>query len=146
MSRRIQRINKLFCDFITNLGNETIASYFQIDHSKYTLTKWTDDVYLFKVICESFPKYVFPLLPIELSMKISSFLYTKDVIEYSVFFTMDYPFKPTKWLLLGSAQPSPDKYKAAMYYQNKRYDESWSPAITIEKDILNMIDSIELMS
>jgi hypothetical protein len=31
----------------------------------------------------------------------------------------------------------------AAYYQNHRYYISWSPAITFEKDILNMIDSYE---
>ena len=141
---RANRINKLFQEFIDNLNGKTIASYFQIDHSTYTFSRLDDSTFEFKVRNESFPKCVFEKVPIELSMKIIGFLYQCTCVTYHITFPADYPFKPPQWNLQTIL--APQLYVDALHVLTHQYDNSWSPAISIEKDILNMIHCIESVS
>ena len=84
------------------------------------------------------------MIPIELSIKISGFLYECTSVTYHVILPGDYPYKPPQWLLQTIV--APQLYVDAMYVLAHQYDNSWSPAISIEKDVLNMIHCIESVS
>ena len=136
------RITRLFDEFNKNLKGQSIAEYFQITHSKYDLKKVDDQTFEFKISYELLPRCALDL-PIELSMKIAGYLYEYTTIDYQIRIPNDYPFKPPEWIMLTIAPPQ--LYNDALCVLNYRYDKDWSPAITIEKDILNMIDCIELL-
>ena len=71
---RERRIGKLFTEFQENLHGQSIADYFQIDHSKYDLKRINEQTFEFKISYEVFPSCALDL-PIELSMKIVGYLY-----------------------------------------------------------------------
>jgi hypothetical protein len=137
---RARRIDRLFTEFKENLHGQSIADYFQIDHSKYELSRVDPNTFEFKVSYEVFPSYALDL-PIELSMKIVGYLYERTEIQYQIRIPNDYPFKPPKWVMQTITPPQ--LYTNALCVLNYRYDKDWSPAITIEKDVLNMIECIE---
>jgi hypothetical protein len=137
---RARRIDRLFTEFKENLHGQSIADYFQIDHSKYELSRVDPNTFEFKVSYEVFPRYALDL-PIELSMKIVGYLYEQTEIHYHIRIPNDYPFKPPKWIMQTITPPQ--LYEDALCVLNYRYDKDWSPAITIEKDVLNMIECIE---
>lgn len=139
---RVRRITHLFDEFTHNLKGKSIADYFQITHSQYDLKKIDDQTFEFKISYELFPRYVLDL-PIELSMKIAGYLYEYTRIYYQIRIPNDYPFKPPKWVMLTITPP--ELYNNALCVLNYRYDKDWSPAITLEKDILNMIECIEFL-
>ena len=139
---RVRRITHLFDEFTQNLKGKSIADYFQITHSQYDLKKIDDQTFEFKISYELFPRYVLDL-PIELSMKIAGYLYEYTRIYYQIRIPNDYPFKPPKWVMLTITPP--ELYNNALCVLNYRYDKDWSPAITLEKDILNMIECIEFL-
>ena len=136
------RITRLFDEFNKNLKGQSIAEYFQITHSKYDLKKVDDQTFEFKISYELLPRCALDL-PIELSMKIAGYLYEYTTIDYQIRIPNDYPFKPPEWIMLTIT--APQLYKDALSVLNYRYYQDWSPAITMEKDVLNMIDCIELL-
>jgi ubiquitin-protein ligase len=139
---RVRRITHLFDEFNQNLRGKSIADYFQIDHTKYELKRIDDQTFEFKLSYEVFPRYAVDL-PIELSMKIAGYLYEYTQIYYQIRIPNDYPFKPPLWVMQTITPP--ELYNDAVHVLNYRYDTSWSPAITMEKDILNMIECIEFL-
>lgn len=136
---RASRMNRLYQEFKENAPN--IAAYFQMKDVQYTFELLPDNLFQFKIIHETLPPYVFPTLPTELSIHISTFLYSRNEIEYQVKYPEDYPFKPPKWTLLTIL--TPEAYKRAAVILNYQYGLSWSPAISVEKDVLNMIGMIQ---
>lgn len=139
---RERRISRLFDEFTRNLQGKSIAEYFQINHSKYDLTKVDDQTFAFKISYEIIPQCALDL-PIDLSIKIASYLYEHTTIDYQIQIPSDYPFKPPVWIMQTITPPQ--LYTDALCVLNYRYYQDWSPAITIEKDILNMIDCIEFL-
>jgi len=133
------RIAKLYKEFSDNAPN--IAKYFGIQGVEYELHFTPPYIFHFKIIREYLPSYVFPILPNELSVHIAKFLYTKKEIVYLIDYPADYPFKPPKWTLLTVLTPL--YYEHATHILNYQYDLDWSPAISVEKDVLNMIGTIE---
>jgi ubiquitin-protein ligase len=139
---RERRITNLFEEFKTHLQGKSIAEYFQITHTKYDLKRLEENLFEFKLSYEILPRYALDL-PIELSMKIAGYLYEHTTIYYHIKIPQDYPFKPPQWIMATIAPPQ--LYKDALCVLNYRYDKDWSPAITIEKDILNMIECIDFL-
>jgi hypothetical protein len=139
---RERRITRLFDEFTHNLKDKSIAEYFQITHSKYNLKKIDNQTFEFKISYEVFPRCALEL-PIELSMKIIGYLYEHTVIYYHIQIPSDYPFKAPEWVMQSITPPQ--IYDDAVHILNYRYKNSWSPAITVEKDVLNMIECIECL-
>jgi hypothetical protein len=81
-------------------------------------------------------------LPFELNCLILSYLYEYSNATFSIVYPNDYPFKPTVWVLFDLKANIPTTYKKAVVWQNQSYLYSWSPSITLEKDILYMIENI----
>ena len=138
--KRIARIAKLHKEFRDNAPD--IAAYFGMKDVEYKFDFTAPDIFHFKIIYEApFPPCVFPTLPTEVSIHIAQFLYSKKVVEYRIDYPQDYPFKPPKWTLMTMLAPLP--YQFATHILNYQYDRDWSPAISVEKDVLNMIGTIE---
>ena len=138
IERRIQTRYESFLE-----SAPCIEDYFQITHSKYKLEQNTIREYRFTIFKEH--GYSVGLdLPTELRIYIHTFLYEYKVVSYNITVPSDYPFKPPIWSVHTISTNMPTKRDTlAVYYQNHRYNVSWSPVITFEKDILNMIDSYE---
>ena len=136
-----RRIDNQYSSFVESAP--CIEDYFQIPHSKYKLTRLTNREFRFEIRKERC-NFVGIDLPTELRIHINSFLYEFKVVSYKMSIPYDYPFRPPQWTveLVNTNIPSKQD-ELAVYYQNRRYDVSWSPAISFEKDILNMIDSYE---
>jgi len=138
--KRIARIAKLHKEFRENAPD--IAAYFGMKDVEYKFDFTAPDIFHFKIIHEApLPPYVFPTIPNELSIHIAKFLYCKKVVVYRIDYPQDYPFKPPKWTLMTMLAPLP--YRCATLILNYQYDRCWSPAISVEKDVLNMIGTIE---
>jgi hypothetical protein len=136
-----RRITRLYDEFLKNVSG-TIESYFQITHSKYKLDRISTREFLFTIYQDSCP-FVYVALPSELNIYINAFLYEYAIVTYSLVFPSDYPFHPPIWSIAKSSTNTLKNFNRIVHYQNYRYSISWSPAITIEKDILNMIDAHE---
>ena len=141
MTHRERRIVRNYQEFKNRLGNDNIAAYFQINHSSYSLSQLEPSVFKFIIQQETYPKFILDDLPVELSIKIIGFLFVRTRVMYHIQYPIDYPFKPTKWVMKTILPPK--LYMDALYVLMHQYDDSWSPAINIETDILNMIYSIE---
>ena len=143
MNKRQSRIHCLYEQFIYNLGKNTISEYFQIKtfECKLTKNKINPEEFIFEIYEEIMPNYLFPTLPNELSVYISKYLFTFQKAKYSIRFPMEYPFKPPIWDITYFTNK---KYLLAKYYLNKQYEVSWSPALSFEKDVLNMICAISI--
>lgn len=136
-----RRINRQYNDFVTNVS-DTIESYFQITHSKYKLKRVSDREFLFTIYQDSCP-FIHVALPSDINIYINTFLYEYACVSYLLVFPPTYPFNPPTWAVLKSSTNTVKNFERIVHYQNYRYSISWSPAITIEKDILNMIDAHE---
>jgi len=138
--KRIARIAKLHKEFRDNAPD--IAAYFGMKNVEYTFEFTAPDIFHFHIIHEApVTPCVFPTLPTEVSIHIAKFLYSKQTVAYRIDYPPDYPFKPPKWTLLTILAPLP--YQCATHILNYQYDRDWSPAISVEKDVLNMIGTIE---
>jgi hypothetical protein len=73
-------------------------------------------------------------IPEELVDHIKSYLIEKACIEIK--YPRDYPFKCPRFTIVSG------KENPGVTVLNYAYDRDWSPAITFEKDILNLIQHI----
>jgi len=139
MNQCDRRIHRLYDEFLQNVKG-TIQSHFQISHSTYKLYRASTREFLFTIYQETCP-FVHVQLPSELNIYINTFLYEYAIVTYLLVFPSDYPFHPPVWSVSKSSTNISKQFERIVHYQNHRYSISWSPAITIEKDILNMIDA-----
>lgn len=135
MTARTKRIDLTYDRFKAILTTQPIAQYFDVS-GNYHVHREGDRV----VLCawrEEFPQVgKFDRLPPELSMHIMSYLYQRRACSLEIEFPADYPFKASIWRMLREQNMDA---AAAVARQNCNYANSWSPSITIEKDVLNMI-------
>ena len=136
MAMRRRRIDTLYTTFTNNLNSSTIEDYFKVP-GKYKLHRTAPDVLCFEVDYEYIPPCIGDCK--DVSIYIASFLYTRSTCKFSIVFNNSYPFHPTIWnIFYVKTNENVDFYKA-LTFQTQQYNLSWSPAITIETDILNMI-------
>lgn len=134
-----RRVERMVERYRACVQDESLASYFQIDYAAFELKQLSTVSFSFTIWQETMPKLIVSDLPSELRAYIGGFLYENKVAVFHLLFPKDYPFKPPKWTVLKEHHT--DKAEKVCHFQNHRYDMSWSPAITLEKDILNMIDA-----
>jgi len=138
MAMRERRINNLYASFIANMKNQTIEQYFSVP-GKYKLIRDAQDLLCFEVEHEYIPQCNIDDLCEDVNKYIASFLYRKSTCRFRIIFTPSYPFQPTEWSIISlKSNENADFYKA-LAFQNHQYKMSWTPAISIEADILNMI-------
>ena len=140
---RQRRINLMKESFKELLDGKPIGEYFGVP------LKITLDTSEETFICTftHFKPYYYKLepsmgLPFELNCLILSYLAEYSKATFEIHFPNDYPFKPTKWELIELNTNIPTSYKKAVMWQNQSYINSWSPSITLEKDILYMIENV----
>ena len=140
---RQKRMNTMKESFKELLNGKPIGEYFGVP-LKITLDT-NDEIY--KCTFYHFKPYYYKLnpsmdLPFELNCLILSYLCEYSKAIFHITYPRDYPFKPTKWELIELRANIPTTYKKAVMWQNQSYVNSWSPSITLEKDILYMIENI----
>ena len=138
--------------FINCLNNSTIEKYFGIINQpnkslNFTLKREENELYFtvsFLKSCnidiKEFPK--------EINDIISSYSSEFIKINLKILHYADYPFHPPEWSLLNILCNIKIPFNLNDYYNyiinnhNEMYKTDWSPAINIEKDILEFIQKI----
>jgi hypothetical protein len=125
----MKRLNNLYEQF---QQIPSIEDHFQITGYRFNVTRIDETTFHFNSTT------IAPLikldLPEELVDHIKCYLIEKGCIEIK--YPRDYPFKcPRFSIVLGAESPG-------VSILNYAYDRDWSPAITFEKDILNLIQHI----
>jgi hypothetical protein len=138
MDMRRKRIETLYTTFTRNLNTSSIQSYFNVP-GQYTLRREDENTLLFEVEHEYIPPCKMDKLCLDTSRHVASFLYRRTKCMFRVIFTNGYPFHPTHWSLVSVKGTEIRQIQRALLHQNHQYQLSWTPAITLETDILNMI-------
>ena len=138
--------------FLSHLNNSSIENYFGIINQpnktlNFTIKREENEVY-FTI---SFVKYYnidIKRLPKEINDIISTYASDSINIKLKILHYDDYPFKHPVWSLLDVFYNINLPINLIEYYNyivknhNDRYNMDWSPAICIEKDILEFIQKI----
>jgi hypothetical protein len=138
--------------FVNNLNNNSIENYFGIINESdkklnFTSKREENEVYFtvsfiksYNIDIKSFPK--------EINDIISSYASEFINISFKILHFDDYPFHPPEWslskILCNIKTPFniKDYYNYIINNHNNTYKKDWSPAINIEKDILEFIQKI----
>jgi len=96
--------------------------------------------FTFTVYREKMQNYAFQKLPIDLSVYISGYLYECINVSYTLVFPLDSPFKPPTWSLLQDKTNIKINYEYVSHLLNKQYKVDWSPAMSLEKVVLNLAE------
>jgi len=125
----MRRLNNLYEEF---QRIPSIETHFQI--KGYTFKVERKEEHLFEFTLTTVQPSIEIDLPQELIHHIQSYLIDHSVIQIK--YPNDYPFKCPHFSLVSGG------YKKGLDILNYGYDRDWSPAITFEKDILNLIQYI----
>jgi ubiquitin-protein ligase len=123
----MRRLNNLYEEF---QKIPSIEEHFQITGYKFTVERKDERTFHFNTV--TVPNIKLKLPP-ELTEHIQSYLIENTVIEMK--YPSDYPFKCPHFSLVSGDKPG-------ILILNYGYDRDWSPAITFEKDVLNLIQYI----
>jgi hypothetical protein len=141
---RVERRMKLMMEqFKTNLNEMSIDQYFQIADTKIILKQIQFNELILNYKYKIFQLVNINNLPIELNMNILSYVHEYSFAIYKVKIPEDYPFKPPVWSLENVKTNINWNHLFAAHFQNHRYMMSWSPSLSLEKDVLNMIEAID---
>jgi hypothetical protein len=134
---RGKRLPLIYGSFMNNLQETPISEYFGVP-GKYAFRRTDLGTFELDATFESMPSCKLEQFPIEISIHIASYLYIRDTCTFRLTYNESYPFRPPLWSIL-SIGGKKEKFTRAMNVLNRQYLESWSPATTLEKDILNII-------
>ena len=141
---RVERRMKLMMEqFKTNLNEMSIDQYFQIANTQIILKQIQFNELILNYKYKIFQLVNINNLPIELNMNILSYVHEYSFATYKVKIPEDYPFKPPFWSLENVKTNINWNHLFAAHFQNHRYMMSWSPSLSLEKDVLNMIEAID---
>jgi len=146
---------KRYSKFIRNLNGDTIENYFGIINKPETNVRISiirdgNDV-LLDILFEKTYSFDIVKLPVVINEIIAT--YATDIINIKIKINHydDYPFRTPVWFLttlfynINSPLNLPDYYKYIIDNHNNRFNKcnkDWSPAIDVEKDILEFISKI----
>ena len=125
----MKRLNILYEEF---RQISSIENHFQI--ARYTFDVARIDPSTFHFRSTKIAPSIKLELPEELVEHIKSYLIEKACIEIK--YPRDYPFKCPRFSIVSGIE------FPGVSILNYAYDRDWSPAITFEKDILNLIQHI----
>jgi hypothetical protein len=153
--------NSRLAKFDREFKDVDLARYYQLKNGIYESIYIDKEVidtcihltigYVKKSPCPSFE------LPPEMISKIRSYLTCKIEIKIKIHYSIDYPFAPPIWFIKEVIHSIPNQVNLMDYYcykvsvHNQQYVQSlldgipytsWTPAISIEKDILGFIQKI----
>jgi hypothetical protein len=143
VDRRITGLIKQFNEFI---DGKTINEYFQLPKSApaYTLTR--NDKMTCRFTSSYTKKYNISKikLPDDILRLINTYIDIHVLIIFDVVYGTDYPFYAPKWEIHKiNAPPNISKQvEQITFNHNRQYQISWSPSISIEKDILYIIERL----
>ena len=140
--------------FFQKFENKSLEDYFELNQNDGSLKVCVDRIHENEMILtiqkqKECPVYDFDVLPLELSRMIS--VYNAQIIhmQLKIVFSPDYPFSQPIWSLMNVEQTflSPpinlqDYYSYLVDNHNSQYSIFWTPAIDVEKDILDFIRKI----
>ena len=157
------RITKRINDFTSNLKEKTIDEYFNINNDYLNEDKFLHKYIKVKNITENSiiisidlsmkgDYFHFPKLPPEINYMIQSFNYININFELNISFHNKYPFRRPNWSLVKESLNTDTLYGINMsdYIEhiikthNDMYKLDWSPAISVEHDILNFIERLNI--
>jgi hypothetical protein len=131
---RIRRIHGNDARFREHLGDAPISTYFNVA-GDFTYTLVGEHVH-FTAAYQSKP----PLVKFDVPMDINSIICSYLILNQYCFVEMEfpplYPFHHPKWTLRRSFGMNG---RSIVDCVNQQYVNSWSPAFSIEKDLLCMI-------
>jgi len=141
-----RRITGLINKFKEYMNDRTINQYFQLPKSAPTYTLTRND----KMTCTFTSSYrkrynISKInLPDDMLRLINTYVDVHVLIIFDVVYGTDYPFYPPKWEIHKiNAPPNISKQvEQVTFNHNRQYKISWSPSISIEKDILYMIERL----
>jgi hypothetical protein len=146
-------IERRILRFITLFQNYSFEEYFGIVNTNETYLKMNlfiqENEFIFTINFQKYYKcYDILELPIEISRLIAS--YNRDIItiKIKILLTDDYPFTRPVWVLDSVEGNINTQLNLTEYYEyivenhNNMYELDWSPAISIDKDILEFVQKI----
>ena len=136
MTHRLRRIQR---NYDTILSHGDLSTYYQLNTFKVEFTQVKDDEFLL-VIKYNQPIYVLPLnLPIELNQCVYSYLYMTLQFTIRLTFPADYPYKAPMFSLSEIKNQAFLKYNTIINNHSYMYKHGWTPLITIEMQLLDLI-------
>jgi hypothetical protein len=147
-------IDRRITMFEERCQNNSLENYFGIINNKNCKLKITHnrrkrDKIILNINFKKQSYYDFIKLPKELNHNISEYLDEFIFFRVEINYPTDYPFSPPVYNLLNILHNiSIDSINLDEYYQyiidnhNSQYKRDWSPAITVETDILDFIQKI----
>ena len=143
VDRRITGLIKVFNEY---MNGKTINQYFQLPKSApaYTLTR-NDKMTCRFTSCYRKRYNISKIkLPDDMLRLINTFVDIHVLIIFDIVYGTDYPFYAPKWEIHKiKAPPNISKQvEQIIFNHNRQYKISWSPSISIEKDILYMIERL----
>ena len=103
---------------------------------------------LLRVKFEKPNTYDFPQLPTDINLTIDSYNIHFIQVVFRIVHSDNFPFQPPVWSLEGvthnitTALDLPIYYSFIVENHNDAYKEDWSPALRIEKDVLQLLSRI----
>ena len=131
-----RRMTTLYEGAIRRLCNTTLESYFTVP-GKYTWRREEFNQYRLSIVRKYTLVYYFDELPDDLSVYVSSFLHKHVYAEFDIL----YPamFVPPTWKLIHLDTNTTVNFNECIRLMNRRYIDDWSPAFTLEADMLTLI-------
>jgi hypothetical protein len=141
-----RRITGLINKFNEYMNGKTINQYFQLPKSApaYTLTRNEKMTCRFTSTYRKRYNISKIKLPDDMLRLINTYVDIYVLIVFDVVYGTDYPFYAPKWEIHKiNAPPNISKQvEQIIFNHNRQYKISWSPSISIEKDILYMIERL----
>lgn len=146
MAMRARRIETSVSTFTRNLNSQSIQLYFNVP-GKYKFYREDANTFLFTTDYEYMPSCNIDNLCVDISKYIASFLYRRSTCTFRVIFTNDYPYRSPVWSIVSMKTNEHADFQKVVDTQMQQYNayHGWTPAITLEVDILNMITLILFM-
>lgn len=149
-------INRYFAHFTNKFGNPgNFGTHFDINPN-YTIKTFIPNIEnriinVTLIYSENQPIFYFPALPTEISEYIDKFLKSYKIhVQIHIKFNDDYPFSSPEFKIVGfknTLKVGIDKeiyiylkYKTKLY--NEKISKTWTPALLIEKTILDFFTTI----
>jgi len=147
LHRRLKRLEDI-------CATQTLEEYYNIQNTnncklKISYIRTTPYTILLHIHFEKSRFYDFLNLPLEVSRIISEYAPTTISIRVGITFPNDYPFNQTVYSLINVDHSIPnipmnleEYYKYIVDNHNYQYSKYWSPAILIDRDILDFVRKV----